>query len=65
MSTLPCVHTCLLHGLRAYIINVYYPGRLLGLGLYSVLSPRLYRGKAKMFNDWSNLPEKGQTAVME
>jgi hypothetical protein len=43
-----------------------YINRAACLGLFAVFRPACTRkGKAKMFNDLSNLPEKGQTAVMK
>jgi hypothetical protein len=40
-----------------------YITRAACLGFCSVLPPRLYKGKAQVFNDWSDLTERGQTAV--
>jgi hypothetical protein len=54
----PC---SLLRGLRA-CCNIYIT-RAACLGLFSVLPPRLYKGKAKMFNDWPDPPTTAQTAV--
>jgi hypothetical protein len=43
-----------------------YINRAACLELFAVFRPACTRkGKAKMFNDLSSLPEKGQTAVMK